>query len=238
MSEWKAKRFWKDASVTTSDTGFQICLDGRPIKAADKSDIVLPTPALADLVVAEWDAQVDEVDFETMPTMRLVNAALGKFTLQKSDSADQIAAYGDSDLLCYRAPSPEGLIERQTQHWDPLLDWAASALDVRLEPRSGVIHASQSGQANARLRAIVHGFTSFELAAMHDLVGLSGSLIIGLAVSRNHAPDDVLWGASRVDEDWQIEQWGVDEDAAIQAALKKQAFLHAGVVYRSLNRTS
>ena len=143
-----------------------------------------------------------------------------------------LAAYGDSDLLCYRAESPEELVARQARIWDPLLDWAEAQHGARLKPRSGVIHAPQDARALARLTEVVHGFDPFRLTAFHDLVALSGSLVIGLAAAQGNHDLEELWQASRLDETWQEEQWGEDEEAQAMAEVKRQAFHHADRFFR------
>ncbi len=182
---------------------------------------------MAEAIAAEWDRQEGTVDPAAMPVTRSANAAIDKVTPQFDEVAEMLAAYGDSDLLCYRATSPEALIARQAEQWDPLLDWAAEALQARLRPVSGVIHAPQDSQALAALTRRVARFTPFELTAFHDLVSISGSLILAFAATEGHMQADALWSLARLDETWQQEQWGEDEEASAQEALKKQAFEHA-----------
>jgi len=227
MSTWTAKKFWTQATVVQDGAGFVILLDERPVKTPAKAAFTVPTLSLAQAIAAEWDAQSEVIDPTTMPYTRSANAAIDKVATQHSEVADMIAAYGDSDLLCYRADSPEGLVERQSQAWDPLLDWAASDLDARLEARAGVMHVPQSEAALARLSAQTHALDAFQLAAFHDLVSLSGSLVIGFAATHRIQTGDSLWEVSRVDENWQRDQWGADEEADAAADVKKEAFLHA-----------
>ena len=141
--------------------------------------------------------------------------------------ADLLAEYGGSDLLCYRATGPEGLIARQAAAWDPLLDWSATALTAPLTPVTGVMHRAQSPASLAALTAAVRALTPFQLAAFHDLVAISGSLVLALALTRGRLTTDQAWSLSRIDEDWQIEEWGEDWEAAEIVALKHAAFLQA-----------
>jgi len=227
MAEWAPKRFWKTATVAPAGEGFEVLLDGRKVKTPAKAPLILPTEAMAQAIAAEWDAQEKTVDPRTMPVTRAANAALDKVMHQFDEVAELIAAYGDSDLLCYRAAHPAGLAARQAEAWDPLLGWSAQALEAPLTPRAGVIHAPQPAESLARLAAKVHALTPFELTALHDLVSLSGSLVIGLAVAEGQATAAELWEVSRIDESWQAEEWGADEEAESVAALKKEAFLAA-----------
>jgi chaperone required for assembly of F1-ATPase len=192
----------------------------------------MPTQAMAEAVAEEWRAQEETVDPLSMPVTRAVNAALDKVTPRFAEVAEMLAAYGDSDLTCYRADGPEALIARQKQVWDPLLDWASDTYQARLLPVEGVMHQAQDDAALARLAAPLSAMTPFELTAAHDLVSLSGSLVIGLAACAQARPIEELWQASRVDETWQAEQWGEDEEAAEVAALKQQAFYQADAFYR------
>ena len=227
MSEWAAKRFWKEATAIEVGGGYSVQLDGRSVKTPAKTLVVVPTWAMAEAMVAEWDAQSEKIDPMSMPVTRSANAALDKVRHQKAEVADMLAAYGDSDLICYRADTPEALIKRQAEAWDPLLEFAENKFGAALKARTGIMHEPQSDDALSRLREQVHALDEFQLAAFHDLVSLSGSLVIGLASIHDHLPTDVLWKLSRIDEDWQIEQWGEDEEAAEQIEIKRQAFVHA-----------
>ena len=231
MSEWAPKRFWQNAEVAEADSGFAVTLDGRSVKTPAKTPLVVPTEALAREIAAEWAAQEERVNPNTMPFTRMANSALDKVAPQHSAVADMLAAYGDSDLLCYRADDPEGLAERQRQGWDPLLDWAGETFGARLVPVAGVIHQPQDPQALDRLSAEVHAQSPFHLAAFHDLVSMSGSLVLALAVIRGACAPDEAWALSRIDETWQEEQWGVDEEAAEIAQRKRGEFLHASVFH-------
>lgn len=232
MSGWAAKRFWKACTAEACEGGFSVLLDGRGVKSPAKTPLVVPTLAMAQAIAAEWDAQEDTVDPTTMPVTRSANAALDKVATQHAEVAEMVADYGGTDLLCYRATSPEELIERQAEAWDPVLDWAAETLGARLVVASGVMHVSQDAAILEALRTRVAAMTPFELAAFHDLVGLSGSLILGFAAVADLRPIDEIWALSRLDETWQAELWGEDEEAMEHAEIKRQAFLHAKRFYQ------
>lgn len=227
MSEWTAKRFWTETRVVAADSGFTVELDTRPVKTPAKNLLVVPTHTMAEEISVEWDAQVEVIDPTTMPFTRSANAAIDKVRVQHAEVADMLAGYGDSDLLCYRADGPEGLIARQKTQWDPLLDWAADVLGARLLPVEGVIHHPQAEAALTALSERTHALSDFELSAFHDLVSLTGSLILGFATAYDHLAPKEAWAISRVDEIWQQEQWGVDEEAAELAEIKQAGFLIA-----------
>lgn len=234
MSEFEIRRFWTETGVAQTEDGWTVTLDGRHLRTPGKAPLILPTRAYAEECAAEWESQVDVVRPDSMPLTRAANSAIDKVASQFDAVAGLITAYGETDLLCYRAEGPDSLVQRQAAAWDPLLDWAAEALGARLEPTTGIMHRPQDPEALARLAEAARGFGPFELTAFHDLVALSGSLIIGFAAARRTVSPETLWAASRIDEDWQAEQWGIDEEAAEQAALRKQAFVQAAHIFAIL----
>ena len=227
MSTWAAKRFWKSAQAEPCDGGFTVRLDARAVKTPAKQPLVLPTLAMAQEIAAEWDRQQGLIKPDTMPLTRAANSAIDKVAPQLDVVVAEIANYGTTDLLCYRATDPQPLIDRQEAHWTPLLDWARDDLRAPLVVTQGVMPVSQPAESLMGLRAHVGAHSPFQLAALHDLVAISGSLILGLAVARGRLSGDQAFGLSRIDESWQNELWGEDEDAARLEALRRDAFLTA-----------
>ncbi len=227
MSDWTVKRFWKEARAVEAADGYAVELDGRPVRTPAKVALVFPTLSLAQAAAQEWDAQQGEVNPGTMPVTRAGNASIDKVAVAKSEVIEMLAAYADSDLICYRAPHPDELIERQNEAWNPLLDWACDTYSARLLTVIGVVHVPQDEDALRRLSAPLYDMTPFEITAMHDLISLSGSLVIGLAAASNQWSIEELWRLSRIDEAYQIEQWGVDDEAQAQVMIKGRAFLDA-----------
>lgn len=227
MSSWAPRRFWTAAIPVPVEGGYAVHLDGRPLRTPMKAPLILPTLGLAEAVAAEWQAQEKTVNPETMPFTRASNSAIDKVTAQFDVVADMLAEYGGSDLLCYRAEGPEGLVARQAQGWDPLLDWAREDLGAALQTTVGVMHVAQPAASLETLRGHVRSLTPFQLAAFHDLVAITGSLVLALAVVRGRITVEAAWSLSRIDEDWQISLWGEDEEAAEVAARKRGALLQA-----------
>ena len=235
MSDWAAKRFWTDVNVVPDEGGFAVQLDGRPVKTPAKAALVVPTHALGEAVAEEWRAIDEKIDPNVMPFTRSANAAIDKVRVQFDDVAGMLGAYGGSDLLCYRATHPDPLIDRQAQGWDPLLDWADKTFGARLHPTAGIMPVEQDAAALSALAAPLYDATPFELTALHDLIALSGSLVLGLAVAAGRVSTEDGWALSRIDEVWQAEQWGDDEEAMQAAFVKKNAFEHAHLFYKLSN---
>ncbi|WP_375262761.1 ATP12 family chaperone protein [Palleronia sp.] len=227
MSDWAPKRFWKTARTEPTDAGARVLLDDKPVRTPAGAALVLPTEGLAKAVAAEWDAQEKVVDPGTMPMTRTANSAIDKVASQKMAVAAMLAEYGGTDLLSYRAQSPRALAEQQSQLWDPLLDWAEQTFGARLAVTHGVMPVAQDRDALDRLAAPMSQMSPFRLAAFHDLVALSGSLVLAHAAAWGARSPEEIWQLSRLDEEWQAEEWGRDEEAEEVAAIKRRAFLDA-----------
>ncbi len=227
MPEWVKKRFWENAVVEEQENGFAILLDGRSIKTPSRAILTVPTKKLAETIAAEWQAQGDIIDPLSMPFTRTSNAALDKVSKQMSEVRDHIAEYGETDLLCYRTSSPRELVERQAIAWDPLLAWAKKTFDAPLNVTEGLMYINQPAQSLANLKEQIRHLNPFELSGMYKLVSLSGSLVAALAVKYEYKSAFEIWDLCRVDNEWQEEQWGVDEDAQRIESSKRSEFLHA-----------
>lgn len=223
------KRFWK--TVTIIDGAIE--LDGRPVRTPARAALTLPTPRLAEAVAEEWRSVGEELDPRAMPLTGLANAAIDQIAPNPAPFAADLARYGESDLLCYRAELPEPLVERQAVQWDPLLDWARTRYDVHFETTAGVMHCPQPPATIARLQEVVAALDPFRLAALSPLVTISGSLVAALALLEGAADRETVWRAAQLDEDWQAEQWGED-DLAIRARDVRRADFDAAVRFLSL----
>lgn len=227
MAEWKLRRFWTAAGVRPAGDGWEVVLDDRLVRTPGKNPLILPAQALAKAVAAEWDSQGDVVDPNSMPLTRAANSAIEKVAANFDAVAGMLAEYGGTDLLCYRAEGPEELVRRQAEGWDPLIDWAAADLRAPLRITHGIVPVAQAPDALARLLGEVRGLDVFGLTALHDLVTLPGSLVLGLAVIRGRITAEQVFRLARIDEDFQAERWGEDDEAQEAAQNRRQAILHA-----------
>jgi chaperone required for assembly of F1-ATPase len=219
------KRFYKAASVATAAGGHAVLLDGKAVKTPAKKSLVLPTRALAEAVAAEWAAQEAEIDPARMPLTRLVNVAIDRVAADPAAVADEIARYAGSDLLCYRAADPPGLVVLQGQHWDPIANWAREALGARFVFTEGVTHVAQPEAALAAVRRAIDAHAPpLKLAALASLTALSGSVLIALSLAQGAITSNAAWAAAQVDEDWNIQKWGDDAEAAARRAGRRTEF--------------
>lgn len=210
------RRFYKAVTTGPVEGGHAVLLDGRTPKAPGGTPLVLPTAGLAALVAEEWDAQDPHIVMTSMPAVRLAYTALEKVAAVREAVADEVARYAGSDLLCYRAEAPQALVREQVEAWDPLLEWAAADLGVRLERTAGIVHREQPPESLARVVALALELDDFGLAALAHAAGLFGSAVLALALREGRLDGRQAHDLARLDEAFQEKHWGVDGEAAIR----------------------
>ncbi len=218
------KRFYENADATRSSDGWTVALDGRTVKTPARNALAVPARKLADAIAAEWAGQEDKIDPAAMPLTGLANAAIDRVHPHQQTFAAELAEYGETDLLCYRADSPTELVARQCAAWDPLLEWAQKRFDIGFETTTGIVHRPQPAPTVERLRAATEIYSPFHLAGLSPIVRIGGSLVAALALVENAFDEDVIWSATRIDEDWQASQWGEDEDAIATRDARRREF--------------
>ncbi len=207
------KRFYRNAVSRPTTSGYEILLDGRGVKTPARERLVAPGERLGQAIAAEWNEQGETVNPRSMPLTGLANAAIDRVAPDPGAFARSIAIFGESDLICYRADQPRGLVARQSEQWDPLLAWARRRYDVDFEVVTGIMHRPQPDRTINQLARAAAARRAFELAALAPLVTVSGSLIIGLALAEDEISLEAGWSAATLDEQWQLEQWGADAEA-------------------------
>lgn len=211
-------RFYKSATSRPDGDGHGVWLDERRLKTPARAPLTVPTAALAEAIAAEWNAQETRILPARMPLTALSNAAIDRIEPERAAFARRLAAYGAHDLLCYRAAEPLNLAVRLAKAWQPVLDWVHETHGARLALAEGVIHVDQSPDALKALEDSVASLDSFRLAALHVLTTSYGSLGLGLAVLGGRFGAADAFEISRIDEEFQIERWGRDEEADARTA--------------------
>jgi chaperone required for assembly of F1-ATPase len=212
------KRFYSEVSVETAAGGFEVRLDGRGVRTPQKAVLILPNRALAEAVAEEWAGQGEHVRPATMPLTSLACTAIDRVAPRRAEALGEIVDYAGTDLLCYRAEQPAALVDRQAAVWQPLLDWAALALDAPLKVTSGILPAGQPDDAVTALRSAVESLDDLQLAALGSATRASGSLVIALALGRGQVSTNEAFEAAELDATYQIEQWGEDPEATQRRA--------------------
>ncbi len=212
------RRFWTAARAVEAEDGWGVELDGRPLKTPSRVALVVPVRDMAEAIAAEWSGAGETVDPRAMPLTGLANAAVDRVAPDPATFAGGLAKYAEADLFCYRAAVPEKLVQRQAAQWDPLLAWARRRFEVDFVVTDAIVHVGQPAATVARLGQAVAVLDAYRLAALSPLVTIGGSLVAALAVVEEAMPLDTIWEAVSLDERWQIEQWGDDDEAVASLA--------------------
>jgi chaperone required for assembly of F1-ATPase len=229
------KRFYKSAAVGEGTAeGFPIALDDKPVRTPLRRLLAAPTPGLAEAIAAEWRAQEEVIDPGRMPITRLANAVIDAVCDAPGPVAAEVEKYLGSDLICYRAEAPAGLIEMQGKAWDPVLAWGHETFGARFVQVEGVMHAAQPAEAIAAVRGAIPS-DPWRLGAVSSITTLTGSALLALALVHGRLDAQSAWAAAHVDEDWQMAQWGRDEVALARRAYR-QAELEAAVTVLDMLR--
>lgn len=229
----RRKRFYTTAGITSAPDGFGIVLDDKPIRTPSGRPLLAPTREIAEAIAAEWAAQTDIINPMTMPLTRLANSVIEAVADRVEAVVDDVAKYFESDLLFYRAGHPDSLVEREARHWDPVVFWAAETLGAHFILAEGIMHVRQPDQAVAAARSALP-LEPWRIAALHVVTTLTGSALLALALLHGRLDEDQVWSAAHVDEDWNSEQWGVDEEVTARRAARLIDFKAAAWVLKVL----
>ncbi len=218
------KRFYKDVATAASGDGFAILLDKRPIKTPARAALILPNAVLAEAVAEEWRAQGEEIDPASMAMTGFANAAIDRVAPDRDVFAKPIAAYAETDMLCYRAEVGDPQAEKQNAEWEPLLRWAEQRYDVVFTRIAGISYKDQPAATLARMSEAVLAQDDFTLAAMNPLTTISGSLVCTLALLEGQIDTETLWPIVNLEELWQAELWGEDAEALATREANRMKF--------------
>lgn len=213
MTLYTDKRLYDGVAIGRENGAFTVLLGGRALRTPEKNILRLPTAALAAGVANEWLAQGETLRPESMPLTRLAATAAERIGARRRAVVDAVVGYAGSDLLCYRADSPDELVMLQRRAWQPLLDWAAERWGAHLAVGAGVVPIEQPPAAIDALRRAVDQATDLELAALSCVVQASGSIVVGLAVLDGRIDAETAAATALLDEQYQAERWGIDAEA-------------------------
>jgi chaperone required for assembly of F1-ATPase len=222
------KRIYKAVTVAEVEGGHSVLLDGKPVRTPLGQALAATTPALAQAIATEWSSQAEIVKPHSMPMTRLLTTAIDRTALDRQRVVDTMVGFATTDLICYRAEHPDELVRRQVAVWHPLVTWAADRFQAHLDVHVGVMPRPQPEAAVAALRGAVEALDSLRLTGLAMTASAAGSLVIGLAVVDGHLPVEAAFAASQVDELFQVERWGEDEEAADHRAQLLEDFRHTG----------
>lgn len=218
------KRFYTEVSVSAQDGAYRLLLDGRGAKTPSRAPLALPNEPLAQAVAQEWRDQDKLIDPRTMPMTRLTNAAIEGGAGSIDAQVEEILRYAGNDLLCYRAENPDGLVARQGELWDPVLDYFRDKHGLKFVLTQTITHVAQPRGNEAKVRVMLERFELFGLSALSSLLNLCGSALLPLALAHGAVSGDAAWAAAHLEEDWNIEAWGQDGEAQERRVMRRREY--------------
>lgn len=216
------RRFYKRVEAASAEGGFTILLDGRAPRTPGGAALIVPEAGLAEMIAKEWSVQAEYIEFFDMPATRLANTAIDGVPAARAETQASIVAYAGSDLLCYLAEGPPGLVQRQRATWDPLIEWARERLGLEFRQTAGIIHSPQPEATLLAVAGLAARSDDFALAALAFAVPLFGSVILSLALADARLTGAGALEASRIEEAFQEERWGADAEAAARTAVLRR----------------
>ncbi len=214
------KKFYTTVTVVSDGTQHAIHLDGRGVRTPKKLKLALPTSALAEAIAAEWRAQTVLIDPTTMPLTKIANTVIDGIVGNEAETADEITRFSGSDLLCYRVEAPVALAQRQAKNWPVIVKGAEDRLAATFVPTTGLMPVTQPPETLAAVANRLAACDAYQLAAAHIITTLTGSAILALARLDGDISTIDAWAAAHVDEDYQIELWGPDDEATARRAFR------------------
>lgn len=230
------KRFFQVAEATARDGAYALTLDGKTARTPGRAPLVVADKALAEALAAEWSALGERIDPAKLPLTRIINSAIDGVADQMDAVRAEVVKYVGTDLVCYRAEEPAGLVAAQEAAWEPLVSWMREVHGVRLALAAGIVHVPQPEEVSSAVARALQPLDALTLAAVHTVTTLSGSAVIALAQLQGKLAAAEAWAAAHVDEDWQMEQWGQDELALERRAARWREMEAAGLILDAWRR--
>lgn len=207
------KRFYQNVNVVADGQGFAVTLDDKAVRTPGRHNLQMPTQALAEAVASEWREQGDEIQPLDMPLTQIANTAIDRTRPQRTAVIEQIAAYAETDLLCYRVSAPPDLAEAQAENWQALLNWAETTYQAHLQVTVDIAPLEQPRESLLAIYRAVAALEDFALTGLHVATAASGSVVIALALECEQIDSEKGFELALLDEIYQSQKWGDDDDA-------------------------
>lgn len=231
------KRFYQNVSISQSDGGlYEINLDRRKLKTPGGKLFTAPNEALAIAVATEWDAQQDTLKFYTMHLTTLCNTALDNPTQRNKDQMISAALkYLETDTVCYRVDEPHGLVDLQMNEWDPVLHWIENRYNVTIGSSSSILGPEIPEATVDTFKQHLKSYNMWSMTGLEYVITQLKSVVLALAMIDRHLSVEKAVLLSRLEEEYQIRQWGNVEWAHDYDMYELRARTAAGALFVQLS---
>ncbi|CAM4709222.1 unnamed protein product [Leuciscus chuanchicus] len=234
------KKFYENVSISQVDGGlFEINLDKRKLKTPGGKLFTVPNEALAIAVATEWDVQKETLKFYTMHLTTLCNTALDNPTQRTKEQMISAALkFLETDTICYRVEEPPGLVELQTNEWEPVMNWIEQRYNVVIGSSSNIMGPQIPEETKETFRQHLHSYNFWSLTGLEYVITQLKSLILSLGLIDRHLSVEQAVLLSRLEEEYQIQSWGNVEWAHDYDMYELQARTAAGAMFVHLSSES
>lgn len=233
------KRFYKKAvaSVDPEDPSKNyVELDGRRLRTPHRHILELPTEALAHGIAHEWDLQKTEIQPTAMPLMTMACTAIDTTESRRPIIVEELLRFLSTDTVLFPGDPEEAeaaLLDLQEDMWSPLVEW--------MEERFGKVNVCQHlkipphpKETVANVEAYLQNLDPWTLTAIENLTSGCKSIIIPLALQHGKIDARTAIKASRVEEEHQLNAWGLVEGGHDVDRAHTVAQVAAGAVFLRL----
>lgn len=196
----------------------------------------VPNEALAIAVATEWDAQQDIIKFYSMHLTTLCNTALDNPTHRNKDQMIRAALkFLETDTVCYRVDEPDDLVELQKNEWDPVLHWIENRYNVTIGSSSSILGPEISEATKDLFRQHLKSYNFWGLIGLEFVISQLKSVVLALGMVDRHLSVEQAVLLSRLEEEYQIRQWGNVEWAHDYDMYELRARTAAGALFIQLS---
>jgi len=211
------KKFWKKIEIRQSSSkNFHLLLDNNKLTTPMKKELVLPSEILVNEVLREWDQNSDNINIDDLVFYGVLSTAIDKVNLEKDAYVNDIIDFIDTDLICYRAESPNDLIALQNKSWNPILLLIEKYIDVKIKVFKGVMPSNQDQKVHTEIKKLISNLSDVQISVLHRITNLIGSIFLSLCILKKDLLKEDAFECSFLDELWQAKNWGHEEDALIK----------------------
>ena len=209
------KKFWKTVKVKKkSCDSYEILLDENALKTPMKKELTIQNTKIAEEIQKEWNQDKNILDTDTMIFYGIISASIDKIINNRISYINDILSFIDTDLICYRAEEPNDLVQWQSKNWDPILLKIEKYINNKVDVFKGIMPSKQKKGIKLKIIKFLTKFSDLEIIVLHRITNITGSVFLSLCILNNDVIKEKAFELSHLDELWQAENWGYEEEAS------------------------
>ena len=209
------RKFWKTVKVKkNSSNSYEILLDKNVLKTPLQKDLIIQNSKIAEEIYKEWNQDTNILDTDAMIFYGIISTSIDKISNDRILYINDILDFVDTDLICYRAEGPNDLVQWQSKNWDPILLKVEKYINNKIDVFKGIMPLKQNKGIKFKITKFLTKFSDLEIIALHKITNITGSIFLSLCILNNDIIKEKVFELSHLDELWQAENWGYEEEAS------------------------